>query len=119
MAQHQDLCLQRGPRSEKSDQRILHHSAELDHRAEHSPDSLPPTNVLGLRQGQVLILESMSDEVFGTHRGREGPSARNGAAGSAMSRRGSIADIATRQDDVRSTSKNGLEADTDFGREVP
>src|SRR6266487_2617825 len=44
MAKHQDLCFQRGSRSEKSDQPAPDQPAELVHRAEDSADSLPRAN---------------------------------------------------------------------------
>ena len=44
MAQRQDLCFQRGPRSKKSDQRAPDQPAKLAHRADDSPDSLPLAN---------------------------------------------------------------------------
>ncbi len=40
MAQYQNLCLQRGPRSEESDQCAPNQSAEPDHQPEGSSDSL-------------------------------------------------------------------------------
>ncbi len=40
MAQHQDLYLQRCPRSEESGQCVPDQSAEPDHQPEDSPDSL-------------------------------------------------------------------------------
>jgi hypothetical protein len=49
MAQHQDLCFERGSRSEESDQPTPDQPAELVHRAEDSADSLPEAN----RQGQL------------------------------------------------------------------
>src|SRR3974390_3868003 len=53
MAQHQDLCLQRDPRLEKPDQRTPDQSAELDHRADDSPDSPPPANRIRFPTGTV------------------------------------------------------------------
>jgi cell division septation protein DedD len=44
MAKHQDLCLQRGSRSEKSDQPAPDQPAEVAHRVEDSADSLPQAN---------------------------------------------------------------------------
>ena len=44
MAKHQDLCFERGSRSEESDQPTPDKPAELVHRAEDSADSLPQAN---------------------------------------------------------------------------
>jgi hypothetical protein len=44
MAKHEDLCFQRGSRSQKSDQPTPDQPAELVHRAEDSADSLPQAN---------------------------------------------------------------------------
>ena len=51
MAKHQDLCFQRGSRSEKSDQPAPDQPAELVHRAEDSADSLPRANRIRFTTG--------------------------------------------------------------------
>ncbi len=51
MAKHQDLCFQRGSRSEKSDQPAPDQPAEVAHRAEDSADSLPQANRFGFATG--------------------------------------------------------------------
>jgi hypothetical protein len=51
MAKHQDLCLQRGSRSEKSDQPAPDHPAEVAHPVEDSADSLPQANRIRFATG--------------------------------------------------------------------
>jgi hypothetical protein len=51
MAKHQDLCFQRGSRSEKSDQPAPDQPEELVHRAEDSADSLPRANRIRFATG--------------------------------------------------------------------
>jgi len=55
MAKHQDLCFQRGSRSEKSDQPAPDQPTEPVHRAEDQPIRCLWPIVLGLRQGQATI----------------------------------------------------------------
>jgi hypothetical protein len=55
MAQHQDLCFQRGPWSEKPDQRTPDQSADLDRQVDDSPDSPPPANRIRFPTGTADI----------------------------------------------------------------
>jgi secreted trypsin-like serine protease len=58
MAKHQDLCFERGPRSEKSEQPAPDQPAELDHRAEDSADSLPRANRIRFATGTGSLIGS-------------------------------------------------------------
>src|SRR5438552_17163195 len=59
MAKHQDLCFQRGSRSEKSDQPAPDQPAELVHRAEDSADSLPRANRIKFATGTPVAVSLM------------------------------------------------------------
>ena len=60
MAKHQNLCFQRGSRSEKSDQPAPDQPAELVHRAEDSADSLPRANHIGFATGTGIAVWASS-----------------------------------------------------------
>jgi len=68
---HQDLCFQRGSRSEKSDQPAPDQAAELAHRAEDSADSLPRANRIRFATGTAVDLQGRALDAL--RKGAQGP----------------------------------------------